>query len=106
LPGRRERIPSDGCRRVDRRGRPAGVRLSDPRPVPARERPARGYPGPTMSRIALLAGGDGWHVRDLRRAAEALGHTAAVVDFRRAHAGVGLDFDALAGCDAIVVRTM
>ena len=57
-------------------------------------------------RIALLAGGDGWHVRDLRRAADALGHTAAVVDFRRAHAGVGVAFDALAGFDAVVVRTM
>jgi ribosomal protein S6--L-glutamate ligase len=59
-----------------------------------------------MSRIALLAGGDGWHVRDLRRAAAALGHAAAVVDFRRATAGVGVRFDALADFDAIVVRTM
>src|SRR5689334_18576049 len=50
-----------------------------------------------MSHIALLAGGrpasgyPGWHVRDLRRAAAALGHSAEVVDFRRA---------------TVVVRTM
>ncbi len=56
--------------------------------------------------IALLAGGDGWHVRDLQRAAAALGHTAAVVDFRRVCAGVGCRFDALADCDALIVRTM
>src|SRR5262249_6223130 len=56
--------------------------------------------------LALLAGGDGWHVRDLQRAAAALGHTAAVVDFRRVHAGVGCRFDALADCDALIVRTM
>src|SRR5262249_8986054 len=37
-------------------------------------------------RIALLAGGDGWHVRDRPRAAAQLGHTAEPVDFRRVRA--------------------
>ena len=41
-------------------------------------------------RIALLAGGDGWHVRDLVRAAGQLGHRAEAVDFRRIRAAVGL----------------
>ena len=40
-------------------------------------------------RIALLAGGDGWHVRDLIRAAGALGHAAEPVDFRRVTAAAG-----------------
>src|SRR5947209_3595082 len=57
-------------------------------------------------RIALLAGGDGWHVRDLRRAAAALGHEAAAVDFRRISAAVGGGQDSLAGFDAVLVRTM
>jgi RimK family alpha-L-glutamate ligase len=57
-------------------------------------------------KIALLAGGDGWHVRDLRRAASDLGHTGELLDFRRARAGVGVAFDSFAGFDAIVVRTM
>jgi ribosomal protein S6--L-glutamate ligase len=56
--------------------------------------------------IALLAGGDGWHARDLARAAAGLGHRAEVVDFRRVTAGVGARADSLAGFDAVVVRTM
>jgi ribosomal protein S6--L-glutamate ligase len=56
-------------------------------------------------RIALLSAGDGWHVRDLRRAAAELGHDAVAVDFRRVTAGVGAP-DSLAGFDAVVVRTM
>lgn len=56
--------------------------------------------------LALLAGGSGWHVRDLQRAAAELGHTAAVVDFRRIMASVGAGADALAGFDAVLVRTM
>ena len=56
--------------------------------------------------IALLAGGDGWHVRDLRRAAAEQGHEAAVVDFRRVTAGVGLRAGTLAEADAVLVRTM
>jgi RimK family alpha-L-glutamate ligase len=57
-------------------------------------------------RIAVLAGGDGWHVRDLRRAAAQLGHEAVPVDFRRVAAGVACAAEPLAGCDAVVVRTM
>jgi ribosomal protein S6--L-glutamate ligase len=57
-------------------------------------------------RLALLAGGDGWHVRDLRRAAADLGHTADVLDFRRLAAGFGTPLDPFAGFDAVVVRTM
>src|SRR5438874_935916 len=57
-------------------------------------------------RCAILSAGDGWHVRDLRRAAEQLGHHAEAVDFRRVTAGVGCAFDALAGFDAVLVRTM
>jgi ribosomal protein S6--L-glutamate ligase len=57
-------------------------------------------------RIALLAGGTGWHVRDLQRAAAVAGHDAAVVDFRRITAGVAALPDALAAFDAVLVRTM
>src|SRR6266542_1409582 len=57
-------------------------------------------------RIALLSAGGGWHVRDLQRAATALGHDAAAVDFRRVHASVASAADALAGFDAVLVRTM
>jgi ribosomal protein S6--L-glutamate ligase len=63
-------------------------------------------------RIALLAGGDGWHVRDLQRAAALLGHEAIAVDFRRISAGLAGGRDvaqsaaSLAGCDAALVRTM
>jgi ribosomal protein S6--L-glutamate ligase len=57
-------------------------------------------------RIALLAGGDGWHVRDLMRAAALLGHSAEVRDFRKVHAGIACTSDPLAGFDAVIVRTM
>jgi ribosomal protein S6--L-glutamate ligase len=57
-------------------------------------------------RIALLSAGDGWHVRDLRRAAAGLGHEAVAVDFRRLSAGVAQAPDALAGFDGVLVRTM
>src|SRR4051812_41592513 len=57
-------------------------------------------------RIAILAGGDGWHVRDLQRAASSLGHEAAAVDFRRLTAGVATAADPLASFDAVLVRTM
>jgi RimK family alpha-L-glutamate ligase len=57
-------------------------------------------------RIALLSAGDGWHVRDLRRAAAALGHHAEAVDFRRISAGVNIAADSLVGFDAVIVRTM
>jgi ribosomal protein S6--L-glutamate ligase len=57
-------------------------------------------------RLAILSAGDGWHVRDLRRAAEARGHNAVAVDFRKVTAGVAFQADSLAGFDAVVVRTM
>jgi ribosomal protein S6--L-glutamate ligase len=57
-------------------------------------------------RIALLSAGDGWHVRDLRRAAAKRYHEAVAVDFRRLSAGVGHGPDALADYDAVLVRTM
>ena len=78
--------------------------------------------------IALLAGGDGWHVRDLQRAAHEQGHRTGVVDFRKISAGVaGLrlpkssetsevcpadppsgegGYESLFDFDAIIVRTM
>ena len=59
-------------------------------------------------RIALLSAGDGWHVRDLHRAAAALGHEAVAVDFRRVTATVAAADAAgsLAGFDGVLVRTM
>jgi ribosomal protein S6--L-glutamate ligase len=57
-------------------------------------------------RIALLAGGPGWHIRDLERAAALLHHEAVAVDFRRVNAGVGAGAEPLAGFDAVLVRTM
>jgi ribosomal protein S6--L-glutamate ligase len=63
-------------------------------------------------RIALLAGGDGWHVRDLRRAAADRGHVADVLDFRRLADGVGCQDrrdkpgGSLSRYDSVVVRTM
>jgi ribosomal protein S6--L-glutamate ligase len=57
-------------------------------------------------RIALLASGTGWHVRDLQRAAGQLGHVAVPVDFRRVAASIGAGADSLAAFDAGLVRTM
>jgi ribosomal protein S6--L-glutamate ligase len=57
-------------------------------------------------RLALLAAGAGWHVRDLRRAAGVLGHDAVVVDFRRLGAAVSAGADALDGIGGVLVRTM
>lgn len=57
-------------------------------------------------RIAILSAGDGWHVRDLQRAAAALGREATAVDFRKVFASVAASFDSLAGFDAVLVRTM
>jgi ribosomal protein S6--L-glutamate ligase len=57
-------------------------------------------------RIALLSAGDGWHVRDLRRAAAELGHDAEAVDFRRVNAGVAAEAGSLAGFEGVLVRTM
>src|SRR5438309_2135685 len=69
-------------------------------------------PRPDHMRIALLCGGDGWHVRDLARAAADLGHIAEPVDFRRVAATVGTaladapDWPDLDQFDAAIVRTM
>src|SRR5262245_9409211 len=57
-------------------------------------------------RIALLSSGSGWHVRDLARAAAALGHEAVPLDFRKLTANVAAAADPLAAFEAILVRTM
>src|SRR5437867_1413584 len=57
-------------------------------------------------RYAILSSGAGWHVRDLQRAATDLGDDAVAVDFRKIVAGVAHAADALAGFDAVLVRTM
>jgi RimK family alpha-L-glutamate ligase len=57
-------------------------------------------------RIAILSGGDGWHVHDLQRAAVEQNHEAVAVDFRKVSAGLGGAADSLAGFDAVLVRTM
>jgi RimK family alpha-L-glutamate ligase len=56
--------------------------------------------------LAILSAGDGWHVRDLRRAATQQGHTTTLVDFRRVSAGVAVAHQPLSDCDAVIVRTM
>lgn len=40
--------------------------------------------------IALLSGGEGWHICDLQRAAREQGHHTSVVDFRKVSAGVAI----------------
>ena len=55
--------------------------------------------------IAILSSGLGWHVRDLLRAATALGHVAEPVDFRRVSASLPAK-TSLAPYDAVIVRTM
>jgi ribosomal protein S6--L-glutamate ligase len=62
-------------------------------------------------RIAILCGGDGWHVRDLLRAAHELGHEAVPVDFRRVSATepevtLASKPPALDRFESIIVRTM
>jgi len=57
-------------------------------------------------RIGLLAGGTGWHIQDLRRAALELGHDAVPLDFRALAAGVATAGDFPTGIDALLVRTM
>jgi RimK family alpha-L-glutamate ligase len=60
-------------------------------------------------RLAILSSGDGWHVRDLCRAAASLGHEAVAVDFRRLAAAVPPTVPinvGLEGCAAVLVRTM
>src|SRR5262245_13771133 len=61
-------------------------------------------------RLALLSAGDGWHVRDLQRAARELGHEAEPVDFRKVSSlpcgGAVPVSGTLAGFDGVIVRTM
>jgi RimK family alpha-L-glutamate ligase len=57
-------------------------------------------------RIALLSGNGGWHVRDLARAAERLGHVATAIDFRSVQAMLPGRGDSLGDFDAVIVRTM
>jgi ribosomal protein S6--L-glutamate ligase len=57
-------------------------------------------------RIAILSGGNGWHVRDLMRAVALLGHSAEAVDFRRVSAALPRQRESLASFDAVIVRTM
>lgn len=59
-------------------------------------------------RISILSG-DGWHVRDLQRAAAELSHLGEVVDFRRLSTSVACStlLRLRAGeADAVIVRTM
>ena len=56
--------------------------------------------------IAILSAGEGWHVRDLQRAATRMGHQATAVDFRRVQSGVVVRADTLSSFDAVLVRTM
>jgi RimK family alpha-L-glutamate ligase len=56
--------------------------------------------------IAILSAGAGWHVRDLMRAATALGHQTTAVDFRRVRSGIAAAAQSLDGFDAVMVRTM
>lgn len=59
-----------------------------------------------MKHIALFAGGEGWHVRDLQRAAGELGHRTSLVDFREVTATAGCHDDANPEFDAAIVRSM
>jgi ribosomal protein S6--L-glutamate ligase len=56
-------------------------------------------------RIGILGAENGWHVRDLQRAARALGHEAVAIDFRRICASIHGP-NGLAGFDRLLVRTM
>jgi RimK family alpha-L-glutamate ligase len=57
-------------------------------------------------RLAILSGGSGWHVQDLIRAADGLGHVAEVIDFRSLSAGIEASPLPLTGFDAAIVRTI
>jgi ribosomal protein S6--L-glutamate ligase len=57
-------------------------------------------------RYAILSAGSGWHVRDLQRAANLLGHHAEAVDFRRVWAAVAPPRFSLGDFDGVIVRTM
>jgi ribosomal protein S6--L-glutamate ligase len=57
-------------------------------------------------RIGILGAENGWHVRDLQRAALLLGHEATPIDFRRIGANVRTGPNAISTFDRILVRTM
>ena len=58
-------------------------------------------------RLAILSGGNGWHVRDLLRAAAELGHTAERGRLPPSSGPASPSrTDSLAGFDAVIVRTM
>jgi len=56
-------------------------------------------------RIGILGAESGWHVRDLQRAAQALGHEAVAIDFRRIGANIHRP-SGLSHFDRMMVRTM
>jgi len=56
-------------------------------------------------RLGILTAGDGWHVRDLQRAAAARDADVELIDFRTLHADA-VSRDAAKQWDAILVRTM
>ena len=60
--------------------------------------------------VAILSAGDGWHVRDLERAATQLRQVAVAIDFRKISAlpcgGGASPPGSLDGFEAVIVRTM
>jgi RimK family alpha-L-glutamate ligase len=56
-------------------------------------------------KIAVLSSGNGWHVRDLQRAAASMGHVADPIDFRHVTASIP-STTSLSAYDAVIVRTM
>jgi RimK family alpha-L-glutamate ligase len=56
--------------------------------------------------ITILSAGDGWHVRDLQRAASILNHRVSVVDFRRLCANVMDASTVRDKAEGVIVRTM
>jgi ribosomal protein S6--L-glutamate ligase len=56
-------------------------------------------------KIAIISGGNGWHARDLQRAAALLGHVAEAIDFRQVQASIP-NRNTLSDYDAVIVRTM
>ncbi len=69
--------------------------------------------GPVLVRIAILAQPESWYFRDLARAATARGHVAVRWDFpawsaciRTGVESAAIGSEAIAGIDAVIVRTM
>jgi RimK family alpha-L-glutamate ligase len=57
-------------------------------------------------RFGILSGIPGWHVDDLQRAIEALGHTSVLFDFRTLSGSIGTSRNFFQGVDFLIVRTM